>query len=62
MSPRAKLSMEQEFNLRNFSDQVQHMSRQQAQDFLVHLRKQMMVRENLYRSMLKDSWEIGTEA
>jgi len=62
MSPRAKLSMEQEFNLRNFSDQVQGMSRQQAQDFLVNLRKQMMVRENLYRSMLKDSWGIGTEA
>ncbi|MGJ3254023.1 MAG: NblA/ycf18 family protein [Elainellaceae cyanobacterium] len=62
MSPGTKLSMEQEFNLRNFSDQVHRMSRQQAQDFLVNLRKQMMVRENLYRSMLKDSWGIGTEA
>ena len=30
-----ELSLEQEFSLRSFADQVQHMSREQAQEFLL---------------------------
>lgn len=54
-----KLSLEQEFNLKMFADQVQHMSREQAQEFLVKLYRNMVVRDNLYRDILKEAWGIG---
>ena len=50
------LSLEQQFSLRSFETQVQQMSREQAQDFLIKLYEQMMVRENLYKQFLKHSW------
>jgi len=53
-----ELSLEQEFNLRSFADQVQHMSREQAQDFLVNLYKQMMLKETMYKHFLKHEWGI----
>ena len=48
MDSSAQLSLEQQFNLRTFSDQVQRMSREQAQEFLIKLQEQMMLRENMY--------------
>lgn len=56
-----QLSLEQEFNLRTFTDQVQQMSREQAQEYLITLQRTMMVRDNLYRDILKNSWGIGQE-
>ncbi len=53
-----ELSLEQEFNLRSFADQVQHMSREQAQDFLVNLYKQMMLKETMYKHFLKHEWGL----
>ncbi|MFE4107489.1 NblA/ycf18 family protein [Almyronema epifaneia] len=53
-----KLSLEQEFSLRSFETQVQRMSREQAQQFLVKLYEQMMMRETLYKSFLKQEWGI----
>ncbi|NEQ32601.1 MAG: NblA-related protein [Leptolyngbya sp. SIO4C5] len=53
-----KLSLEQEFSLRSFENQVQRMSREQAQQFLVKLYEQMMMRETLYKSFLKQEWGI----
>lgn len=58
MDQSSKLSMEQQFNLRTFSDQVQQMSREQAQDFLITLRKQMMLQENMYLDFLKHDWGL----
>ncbi|MEB3356797.1 MAG: NblA/ycf18 family protein [Synechococcales bacterium] len=58
MNQGQKLSLEQEFNLRAFAGQVQQMSREQAQEFLIALRKQMMVRDNIYRDLVKESWGI----
>lgn len=52
------LSLEQQFNLRSFADQVQHMSREQAQDFLVNLYKQMMLKETMYKHFLKHEWGL----
>lgn len=56
-----QLSLEQEFNQRLFTDQVQQMSREQAQAVLVQLHEEMMIRENLYQEILKDAWGIEEE-
>ena len=53
-----KLSLEQEFSLRSFGDQVQQMSRDQAQEFLLDLYKQMMIREATYQQLLKHEWKL----
>lgn len=55
MESSVQLSMEQEFNLRMFADQVQYMSLEQAQEFLVMLYHQMMVKDVMYREMLRQS-------
>jgi hypothetical protein len=54
-----QLSLEQQFDLRVFTEQVQGMSLEQMQESLVKMHEVMMVRENLYREMLKDAWGIG---
>lgn len=54
------LSLEQQFSIRSFETQVQQMSREQAQDFLIKLYEQMIVRENMYKQFLKRQW--GLEA
>lgn len=58
MNDAHQLSLEQEFNQRLFVDQVEQMSHEQAQELLVYLHKEMMVRENLYREILKDAWGL----
>jgi hypothetical protein len=62
MNQPIKLSLEQEFNLRNFNDQVQHMSREQAQEFLLMLYEQMIVRETMYKEFLKHEWKLDSDA
>ncbi|MBD2527317.1 NblA/ycf18 family protein [Nostoc sp. FACHB-133] len=46
--------------LRIFSDQVQQMSREQAQEFLQMFYKQMMIREKTYQELLKHQWEVDS--
>jgi hypothetical protein len=53
-----QLSLEQQFNIRSFETQVQKMSREQAQDFLVKLYEQMIMRENMYKEFLKHEWGL----
>jgi hypothetical protein len=55
-----ELSLEQQFSVRSFSSQVERMSQEQAQEFLVQLYEQMMMRENMYKHFLKHQW--GLEA
>ena len=43
-----QLSLEQEFNLRIFADQVESLSPEQLKDLSVELYRQMMVKDNLY--------------
>ncbi|MGC9527709.1 MAG: NblA/ycf18 family protein [Limnospira sp.] len=65
MEPRGDLSLEQQFNLSSFKMQVNQMSREQAQEFLVNLYEQMLIRENMYQHFLKYQWGLesspGTE-
>ncbi|MEQ8958391.1 MAG: NblA/ycf18 family protein [Coleofasciculus sp. C2-GNP5-27] len=58
MSQPIQLSLEQQFNIRSFETQVQKMSREQAQDFLVKLYEQMIMRENMYKEFLKHEWGL----
>jgi hypothetical protein len=60
MNQPIELSMEQEFSLRSFADQVNHMSREQAQEFLVNLYKQMMLKETMYKHFLKHEWGLDS--
>ena len=53
-----QLSFEQEFDFRKFADQVKTLSPEQAQDLSLELYRQMMIKDNLYRELLKDFWGI----
>ena len=53
-----ELSLEQEFNIRAFKTQVQQMSREQAQEFLVKLYQHMIARENMYKELMKHEWNL----
>lgn len=59
MSQPIELSLEQQFSIRLFQTQVEKMSQEQAQDFLIKLYEQMMVRENMYRAFLQHQWGLG---
>lgn len=61
MNPQTQLTLEQEFNLRSFADQVDHMSREQAQEFLVNLYRQMIMKETMYKQFLKHEWGLDSE-
>jgi hypothetical protein len=58
MSQPIELSLEQQFNIRSFETQVEHMSLEQAQEFLVKLYRQMVMREVTYKELLKHQWGI----
>lgn len=58
MSQPIELSLEQQFSIRSFETQVQHMSHEQAQHFLVQVYKQMMLREATYKQLLKHQWGL----
>jgi Phycobilisome degradation protein nblA len=55
-----EFSLEQQFNLRAFSEQVKDLSREQAQDYLVDLYRQMIVKESLYKQIMKQ--QLGFES
>ncbi|MCY7284668.1 MAG: NblA/ycf18 family protein [Cyanobacteria bacterium CAN_BIN43] len=56
------LSLEQQFSLRSFETQVDRMSHEQAQDFLVKLYEQMMLRETMYKHFLKHEWGLEPQS
>jgi hypothetical protein len=58
MTNPSELSLEQKFNIRSFEVQVQNMSHQEAQEFLVKLYEQMLLRDNMYQEVLKHQWGI----
>jgi hypothetical protein len=58
MSQPFELSLEQQFSVRSFQTQIQEMSREQAQDFLVKLYTQMIWQESTYKNLLKHQWGL----
>lgn len=59
-TPTTELSLGQKFSLKPFTDQVGHMSREQAQEFLLKLHEHMMLKENMYKSLLKHEWGLDS--
>ncbi|MBR8835904.1 MAG: NblA/ycf18 family protein [Stigonema ocellatum SAG 48.90 = DSM 106950] len=60
MSQPIELTLEQQFSIRSFATQVQHMSPEQAKEFLVNLYEQMVVREATYKELLKHQWGLDS--
>ncbi|MDJ0597191.1 MAG: NblA/ycf18 family protein [Pleurocapsa sp. MO_226.B13] len=58
MSGSIELSLEQQFSIRAFEMQVQNLTCDQAQEFLVKLYKHMIVRDQMYKKLLKNQWGI----
>jgi Phycobilisome degradation protein nblA len=59
MNQSISLSMEQEFQLKSFAVQVQHMSQEQAQEFLIALHRQMMIKEKMYQHLIQQEWNLN---
>ncbi|ELS00622.1 Phycobilisome degradation protein nblA [Xenococcus sp. PCC 7305] len=53
MDVSAKLSMEQQFKLKVLQEQVRGLSKEQAQEYLLEMFRQMMVKDNLMKHLLK---------
>ena len=51
----AKLSLEQQFKLQVLRDEVKVLSKEQAQDYLIEVFRQMMVKDNLVKHLLKNA-------
>lgn len=46
------LSLEQEFNHRSFSDRVKQLNREEAQELLIQMHKQMLYKDNIYKELI----------
>ncbi|RMF27029.1 MAG: phycobilisome degradation protein NblA [Cyanobacteria bacterium J083] len=55
MTTPSQLSLEQQFKLQMLKDQVKSLTREQAQEYLVELLRQMMVKDNLMKHLLKNA-------
>jgi hypothetical protein len=61
MNQAFKLTLEQEFMLKRFADQVQQLSHEQAQEFLIEQQKLMMLRDMMYQNLLKQEWKFDLD-
>lgn len=52
--PTTSLSMEQQFKLQVLSEQVKRLSQDQAQEYLLEVMRQNMVKENLLKHWMKN--------
>lgn len=48
-----ELSLEQQFNLRAYQEQVKGLDQTQAQEMLLQVLQQLMIKENVIRHLLK---------
>lgn len=53
MNGASQLSIEQQFRLQVLSEQVQNLSQEEAQEYLLEMFRQMMVKDNLFKHLLK---------
>jgi hypothetical protein len=47
------LTLEQQFNLKMYESQVRDMSAEQSQTLLIEVMRQLMVKENIVKHLLK---------
>jgi len=50
-----ELTLEQQANLKNYEFQVRDLTAEQAQGFLLEVMRQMMVKDNVIRCLMKSS-------
>jgi hypothetical protein len=60
MDIRKDLSLEQQFELQVFEQQVQKLSQQDAHVLLVQLKEAMLYQTTAFREILKEAWGIGS--
>ncbi|MBO3463534.1 NblA/ycf18 family protein [Aetokthonos hydrillicola Thurmond2011] len=50
-----ELTLEQQFRLQALKDQVRSLSQEEAQEFLVEVLRQMMVKDNMLKHLIKQA-------
>ena len=55
MNESAQLTIEQQFKLHILKEQVQELTHSQAQEYLIEMFRQMMVKDNLVKHLLKNA-------
>ncbi|MGF1522535.1 MAG: NblA/ycf18 family protein [Leptolyngbyaceae cyanobacterium] len=50
-----ELSLEQQFRLKIYSEQVKGLTLEQSQDYLLEVMRQLMVKENVIKHLVKQS-------
>ena len=53
-----ELSLEQQFHLKKYEHQVTDLSQKQAQEFLVEAFRQLMIKDNAIRSLMKSAFGL----
>jgi hypothetical protein len=48
------LTLEQEFNLKAYEGQVKGLNQEQAQDFLIEVLRQLMIKDNVIRNLVRE--------
>lgn len=59
MNLQDQLSLEQEFTLTALAQQLQELSHEETKALLLELYRNAMIRENTFRELLRDAWNIG---
>jgi len=62
MNQSTELTMEQEFSLNRFTSQVQNITREQAQELLIEQQRLMMIRDTLFKQLLRTEWNLDPTA
>lgn len=55
MNTQGNLSLEQQFKLQLLKEQVKQLTQDQAQEYLIEVFRQMMVKDNLMKQILKNA-------
>lgn len=50
-----ELSLEQQFNLKVYEEQVKSLNSQQSQDFVLELLRQLMIKDNVIRHLIREA-------
>lgn len=54
-----RLTIEEEFKIRSFEEQVRRMSGEQAKETLIKLYQSQVVKESQYKALIKHKWGLG---
>lgn len=54
----SNLTLEQEFKLKRFTQEVNKLSEQQVKDFLVRKFEESMLQQNQYKELLAKKWGL----